>query len=121
MSGSWPTPAIGAIFLRTFRDSASFSDADVEFCQVVASLTAKALRNAHRFERLQERQGGEHVEEGRDRERAAMLGFLRRLLEEQASREGPWGEGTLGKSSADEMDRLVGVAMAVISQEAATR
>ena len=31
----------------------SFSEADVQFCQVVASLTAKALRNAHRFERLQ--------------------------------------------------------------------
>ena len=118
---TWRGTAIGAIFLRTFRDSASFSDADVEFCQVVASLTAKALRNAHKFERLQERQGGDQAAEGRDRERAAMLGFLRRLLDEYASREGPWDEGTLGKSSAEEMDRLVGVAMAVISQEAATR
>ena len=88
---------------------------------MVASLTAKALRNAHKFERLQERQGGEDVEDGRDRERAAMLGFLRRLLDEHAAREGPWGEGALGKASAEEMDRLVGVAMAVISQEAATR
>lgn len=118
---TWRGTSIGAIFLRTFRDSSSFSDADVEFCQVVASLTAKALRNAHKFERLQERQGGEQPDEGRDRERAAMLGFLRRLLDEYASREGPWGEGALGKSSAEEMDRLVGVAMAVISQEAATR
>ncbi len=118
---TWRGAAIGAIFLRTFRDGPSFSDADVEFCQVVASLTAKALRNAHKFERLQERHGEERVDDGRDRERAAMLGFIRRLLDEHASREGPWGEGTLGKSSAEEMDRLVGVAMAVISQEAATR
>ena len=43
---TWRGAAIGAILLRTFRDSSGFSDADVEFCQVVASLTAKALRNA---------------------------------------------------------------------------
>ena len=43
---------IGAIFLRTERDAEPFSDADVRFCQMVASLTAKALRNAHRFETL---------------------------------------------------------------------
>ena len=43
---------IGAIFLRTERDAEPFTDADVRFCQVVASLTAKALRNAHRFETL---------------------------------------------------------------------
>src|SRR6476620_1752546 len=43
---------IGAIFLRTERDASPFSDSDVRFCQVVASLTAKALRNAYRFEAL---------------------------------------------------------------------
>lgn len=42
--------AIGAIFLRTDRGAEPFSDADVRFCQVVASLTAKVLRNAHRLE-----------------------------------------------------------------------
>ena len=46
----WQQSVIGAIFLRTERDAQPFSDADVHFCQVVASLTAKALRNAHRFE-----------------------------------------------------------------------
>src|SRR5581483_3422662 len=48
----WQGTVIGAIFLRTDRDAEPFSDADVRFCQVVASLTAKALRNAHRFEAL---------------------------------------------------------------------
>src|SRR5690242_5261525 len=49
---NWRGVAIGAIFLRTFRDGPTFSDEDVRFVQVVASLTAQALRNAHRYERL---------------------------------------------------------------------
>jgi GAF domain-containing protein len=40
---------IGAIFLRTDRGAEPFSEADIRFCQVVASLTAKVLRNAHRL------------------------------------------------------------------------
>ena len=56
---TWRAVAIGAIFLRTFRDGPTFSEADIQFCRVVANLTAKALRNAHRFERLQERMGDE--------------------------------------------------------------
>lgn len=118
---TWRGAAIGAIFLRTFRDGPTFSDADVEFVQAVATLTAKALRTAHRFERLKERHGGEPVDPVHDRERAALLGFMRRLLDEFVRREGPWGEGILGKASDEEMDRLVGVAMTVIAQEAATR
>jgi len=43
---------IGAIFLRTDRGAEPFSDADVRFCQVVASLTGKVLRNAHRLEAM---------------------------------------------------------------------
>jgi two-component system sensor histidine kinase ChiS len=43
---------IGAIFLRTDRGAEPFSDADVRFCQVVASLTANLLRNAHRLEAM---------------------------------------------------------------------
>ena len=56
---TWRAVAIGAIFLRTFRDGPSFTESDIQFCRVVANLTAKALRNAHRFERLQERMGDE--------------------------------------------------------------
>src|SRR3712207_9421263 len=48
----WEGAVIGAIFLRTERGAHPFSETDVHFCQTVASLTAKALRNAHRFESL---------------------------------------------------------------------
>jgi GAF domain-containing protein len=117
---TWRGTAIGAIFLRTFRDGPSFADADVKFCQVVASLTAKALRNAHRFERLQARRGDDA---GRllDRERIALVGFVRRLIEAFAAKEGPWDEGQLSRATAEELDRLVGVAMTVLSQEASGR
>src|SRR5881396_2240640 len=43
---TWRGVAIGAIFLRTFRDGPKFSDEDVRFVQVVASITAQALRQA---------------------------------------------------------------------------
>lgn len=118
---TWRGAPIGAIFLRTFRDGPTFTEADVHFCQVVASLTAKALRNAHRFERLQLRRGEDPVGQAADRERAALLGFLRRLLDAFAMKEEPWGEGALSRASTAEVDRLVGVAMTVLSQEAAGR
>jgi GAF domain-containing protein len=119
---TWRSLAIGAIFLRTYRDGPTFSDADVRFVQVVASLTAQALRNAHRYERLAQR----HHETGdqlrrMELERVALLAFLRRLLDVFGQREGAWGEGLLPKASADELDRLVGVAMAVIQEEAKGR
>jgi len=117
---TWRRAAIGAVLLRSFRDSPPFSEADVRFCEVVANLTAKALRNAHRFEKLQQRVGepsGARVE----RERVALIGFLRRLLDEFAAREGPWGEGILARASAEEIERLVGVALTVLQQEAAPR
>jgi GAF domain-containing protein len=118
---TWRGAPIGAIFLRTFRDGPAFTEADVHFCQVVASLTAKALRNAHRFERLQLRRGEDPVGRAADRERAALVGFLRRLLDAFTTKEEPWGEGALARASTAEVDRLVGVAMTVLSQEAAAR
>ena len=51
----------------------------------------------------------------------ALIGFLRRLLDEFAAREGPWSEGLLAQASAEEIDRLVGVALTVLQQEAAAR
>ena len=118
---TWRSVPIGAIFLRTFRDGPTFSESDVRFCQVVANLTAKALRNAHRFERLQERRGESSATRAREREQAALISFIRRMLEEFAAKEEPWGEGVLAKASTEELDRLVGVAMTVISQEASGR
>lgn len=119
---TWRGVAIGAIFLRSFRDGPTFSDEDVRFVQVVASLTAQALRNAHRYERLAQRRH-ETTEQLRrmELERVALLGFLRRLLETFGQREGAWAEGLLPKAGAEELDRLVGVAMAVIQEEAKGR
>ncbi len=117
---TWRGASIGAIFLRSFRDGPAFSDSDVQFCQVVASLTAKALRNAHRFERLQARRTGE-MTGPLDQERAALVGFLRRLLEAFAERHHTWEENGFGRAGAEELDRLVGVAMTVLSQEASGR
>lgn len=118
---TWRGASIGAIMLRTFRDGPAFSEADVRFCQVVASLTAKALRNAHRFEKLQARVGEAGGNRAVERERVALIGFLRRLLDEFAAREGPWSEGVLARASAEELERLVGVALTVLQQEAAAR
>jgi GAF domain-containing protein len=118
---SWRGASIGAILLRTFRDGPAFSEIDVHFCQVIASLTAKALRSAHRFERLQARVGENAGTRAAERERVALIGFLRRLLDEFATREGPWSEGVLARASAEEIERLVGVALTVLGQEAAAR
>jgi GAF domain-containing protein len=116
---SWRGTAIGAIFLRTFRDGPSFSAADLQFCQVVANLTAKALRNAHRFERLRKRKGEDEEARRRVQEQAALIGFLRRLLAvyPPPSEEEPG----LAQGIASELERLVGVAQAVLSQESTSR
>ena len=91
---TWRSAPIGAIFLRTFRDGPAFTEADVQFCQVVANLTAKALRNAHRFERLQMRRGEDPARRARPTGSARRWsGFLRRLLERFTEKEEPWGDG----------------------------
>jgi GAF domain-containing protein len=115
---SWKGTSIGAIFLRTFRETPGFSDADIQFCQVVASLTAKALRNAHRFEQLQRRQGGAAADNA-GRERAALVSFLRLLLEAHARREAEHDDSVLPRASSEELERLVEVAMTVLGQESA--
>ena len=121
---TWRGTAIGAIFLRTFRDGSPFSEADMRFVQVVASLTAQALSNAHRYERLAQRQRetGETMRR-LELERAALVSFLRRLLGAFGEREGAAAEGSgeRPRASAQELDRLVAVAMAVIQEEAKAR
>lgn len=116
---TWRRAAIGAIILRTFRDGPSFSDGDLKFVQVVASLTAKALRNAHRYERLLARGGGA-TSPSADRERAALVAYLARLLAVFNATQTPRLEATLPRTSIAELDRLVGVAMRVIAEEART-
>src|SRR5690348_6873604 len=116
----WQGAVIGAIFLRTARDAEPFSDADGHFCQVVASLTAKALRNAHRFETLMRSQkGASEVQRRSERQRIAMIAFVRRLLDRYATSEDHmWAETLLPKASDEELERLVGVAMKVLEEEA---
>jgi GAF domain-containing protein len=116
----WRSNVIGAIFLRTERGSTPFTESDIRFCEMIASLTAKALRNAHRFGSLK-RANPEQVE--RDRraalERIALIAFLRRLLERYAtSDEHLWAETLLARASDEELDRLTSVAMQVITEEA---
>jgi GAF domain-containing protein len=108
----WRRVVIGAIFLRTFRDGPPFSDSDVRFVSVIASVTAKALHNAHRYERLVRRS---------DIERAALVEFLTRLLETYTDGADAFDDGVLPEASAAELDRLVGVAMTVIQEESRGR
>lgn len=115
----WQENIIGAIFLRTRRDAPPFGDADVRFLQVVASLTAKALRNAHRFETLIRQQAD--VSAARQRaelQRIALVSFIRRLLDRYAKAEDEaLSETLLSRAADEELDRLVGVAMQVLEEE----
>jgi transcriptional regulator with GAF, ATPase, and Fis domain len=115
----WQGAVIGAIFLRTERDAQPFSDSDVHFCQVVASLTAKALRNAHRFETLMRSQkGATEVQRKSELQRIALLVFIRRLLDRYATTEDHmWAETLLPKASDQELERLVNVAIKVFDEE----
>jgi GAF domain-containing protein len=116
----WRSAVIGAIFLRTERGGTPFSDADVNFCQVISSLTAKALRNAHRFESLL-RSNDDRTEQQRraELERIALVAFLRRFLDRYATSEDHlWAETLLPRASDEELDRLVSVAMQVMREEA---
>jgi GAF domain-containing protein len=116
----WKENIIGAIFLRTDRDARPFSDADVRFCQVVASLTAKALRNAHRFETaMRQQQDVTTAQKRAELQRIALLAFLRRLLDRYGKVEDhTWAETLLPKASDEELERLVSVAMQVFDEEA---
>jgi len=105
---------IGAIFLRTEREAAPILEADVRFCQVVASLTANALRSAHRVETLERRA----ADPGPDaRREAALISFMGRLLRRhEVARDGATLPFVGGND--DELDRLVGVAMQVLEAKA---
>jgi hypothetical protein len=87
---------------------------------VVASLTAKALRNAQRFEAaMRESQDRSHTERRGELERIALLAFVRRLLERYAQSDThAWAETLLPNASDEELNRLVSVAMQVLEEEA---
>ena len=116
----WEGTVIGAIFLRTEREAEPFSDSDVRFCQTVASLTAKSLRNAYRFETLLRSQKDVAVAQRRaELQRVALVGFLRRLHDRYAKgEEQSWAETLLPRAADQELERLVTVAMQVLDEEA---
>jgi two-component system sensor histidine kinase ChiS len=114
----WRGTVIGAIFLRTERDATPFSDSDVRFCQVVASLTAKALRNAHRFESLMRAtQDVSHAQRSAELQRIALIAFMRRLIDRYAqSEERLFDPGQLSDTMHEELERLVTVSLRVIDE-----
>lgn len=115
---TWRRVAIGAIFLRTDRDGRAFSEEDIAFTQAVAAVAAKALRVVYRYDRLLRRHE-EQTEAARraERERIALLAYLRRVLESAAERPGQQSEEQLGRTVVDELDRLVDITMAVLAEE----
>ena len=115
----WQGTNIGAIFIRTVRTAPPFSDADVRFVKVIAGITAKALRNAHRFEALRGEKNVTGEQRRNDLQRIALLSFVRRLLERYAKTDDHvWAETLLPKASDEELERLVSVAVQVIDEEA---
>ena len=119
----WKGRVIGAIFIRTQRNAPPLSEADVRFCQIVAALTAKALRNAHRFDvLLRDRKEVARAQQRGELQRIAMLAFMRRLLERSAQTDDHlWADALLPKTFGEEIERLVSVAMQVIDEEAGVR
>ena len=99
---------IGALFLRTTRDHA-FSDDDVRFTQVIASLAVKALRNAHRVDlQVRQQQNATSSQRRAELQRVALIAFLRRLLDRHARTEDQSSAETLLPNASDEeLERLV--------------
>ena len=116
----WEGSVIGAIFLRTERDAEPFGESDVRFCQTVASLTAKALRNAHRFEALLRSQKDSSSRQRQaELRRIGLIAFMQRLLARYTHGDDhAWAETLLPKASDEELERLVGVTMQVLEEEA---
>jgi two-component system sensor histidine kinase ChiS len=116
----WRQEVIGAILLRTARGARPFGESEVRFCETVADLTAKALRSAQRFEAMLRSSGEKAADEHHEELRAvALLAFLRRLLGRHGSDPGHLSaEARLATSSGEELERLVGVALRVIDEEA---
>ncbi|MGE0443535.1 MAG: GAF domain-containing protein, partial [Gemmatimonadales bacterium] len=102
----WRRVTIGAIFLRTDRTRPALSPVDIQWAKLVADVTARSLRTAHRFERLQTRQRGSDSALEKDRERAAMIGFLKRLLANFAEQDQAGLDDLLPRTTQAELDRL---------------
>ncbi|MCU0622962.1 MAG: hypothetical protein MUF53_03750, partial [Gemmatimonadaceae bacterium] len=100
---------IGLLFLRTARGKPPLDEGDVAFCQRVAAATATALHHAHRLEAAPASAGARET----DARRQALLAYVQRLLA-RADTDGAFGGATLPRSTTDELDRLVDVAVRVL-------
>jgi GAF domain-containing protein len=116
----WRQSVIGAVFLRTERGALPFAPRDIKFCEVIAGLAGRALRNAARLEEFgQSDEERDRRRKRADRERIAFVAFMRRMLTRYASSEDQlWAETLLPRESDDELERLVSVAMQVLAEEA---
>jgi GAF domain-containing protein len=116
----WRQSVIGAVFLRTERGSAPFANRDIKFCEVIAGLTGRALRNAARLEeRAQPDDEKEQRRMRADRERIAFVALMRRLMARYASSDDQlWAETLLPRESDEEIERLVSVTLQVLKEEA---
>lgn len=114
---AWKKVTIGAIFLRTDRTRPPLSAGDIQWARLVADVTARALRTAHRFERLQARTRGSETALAKDRERAAMIAFLKRLLTAFAAHDQATLDELVPQAGQAELDRLAGVALTVLTRE----
>jgi hypothetical protein len=85
----------------------------------VASLTAKALRNAHRFESLVTAQSDVAIAQRRNElQRVAMIGFLRRLLDAYGrDGEHALAETRLPDAASEEIQRMVRDVMQLVGEE----
>ena len=92
----------------------------MKFVQIIATLTARALRNAHRYETAMKQQAS--LTEARRKaevERIALIQFLRKLLERHNEKgEQHLADELLPNASNEELERLVGVALQVFEEEA---
>jgi GAF domain-containing protein len=119
---TWRRVVIGAIMLRTFRDAQPFSEEDLRFTQALGALTAKVLRSAWRYEKLQAlaTTGGAPEDQRAQQERTAFVAFLERLTRTMAARHGGVDE-RLGRATTEELDRLVDIATTVLAEEGRRR
>ena len=113
----WRKVTIGAIFLRTDRSRPPLTASDVQWARLVGDVTARALRTAHRFERIQAKQRGSASALEKDRERAALIAFLKRLLVTFTDQDAGSADELVPRASQAELDRLAGVALAVLRRE----
>jgi len=68
---------------------------------------------------MRSQKGASELQRRSEMQRIAMIGFIRRLLDRYATSEDHmWAETLLPKASDEELERLVGVAMKVLEEEA---